>query len=197
VETFVSHAGTYDPVKAHEYYLRTRKLKGRNTGSVDNTSTPNGKAPNVSTPPKPSAPQPTVESVTKERTEKLRARLEKLKELLASLVKEAKDRSGVDQPAKADDTAKDKAKDTTSAEEDKTAKQKREAAKAAKEYYEKNKDVATLQQEIADVKAKIKDAREKITAAVAKAREEAAAKMANEVNQTPIPPKFETGGLRN
>lgn len=30
----LSHASVYDPVKAHEYYLRTRELKGRSTSGM-------------------------------------------------------------------------------------------------------------------------------------------------------------------
>ncbi len=33
IEEFLSHRAEYDPVKAREYYLRTRELKGRKPGS--------------------------------------------------------------------------------------------------------------------------------------------------------------------
>jgi len=195
--SYVIHASEYDPVKAREYYLRTRELKGRRRGSSETTtSTSNGRSVTrtLST-----APEPPIESATKDRTAKFKVRLEKLKAVLEQLVKEAKDRSGVDQPAKADDTAKDATEPAQTKAEDKTAAQKRDAAKAAKDYYEENKDAAAIRQDIADVKAKIKDAREKIALAVAKAREEAAAKVAAEVKttQTTIDPTFKTGGLRN
>jgi hypothetical protein len=34
----LQHISLYDPIKAHEYYLRTRKLKGRKRGSTPSTS---------------------------------------------------------------------------------------------------------------------------------------------------------------
>lgn len=43
-EAFLAHA--YDPVKAHEYYERTKKLKGRKPGSGKQSS--NDKAPDKS-----------------------------------------------------------------------------------------------------------------------------------------------------
>lgn len=40
IRRFIEHAGTtyYDPVKAHEYYLKTRELKGRRAASGLKTS---------------------------------------------------------------------------------------------------------------------------------------------------------------
>ena len=36
--TLIHEGRPYDPVKAHEYYLRTRKLKGRKKGSAKTAS---------------------------------------------------------------------------------------------------------------------------------------------------------------
>lgn len=35
IEDFLAHRAEYDPIKAREYYLRTRELKGREKGNAD------------------------------------------------------------------------------------------------------------------------------------------------------------------
>ena len=42
LENELMHARVYDPVKAHEYYLRTRHLRGRRRSDVDISSRPGG-----------------------------------------------------------------------------------------------------------------------------------------------------------
>lgn len=168
--------GTYDPVKAREYYLRTRKLKGRKKGSSPPTATKQvAKRPAIST--VPAGPKPNRAN-TKSRQAELRAqkealekRLDRLREVLAQLVEAAKKRSGGD-PNKKDE--KDKAPETKIDKADRnkdekskkplTAKQKADKAKKAKEAYEKenpntlSQDVDVLREQVADIQARIKQA---------------------------------------
>lgn len=135
----------YDPVKRREYYLKTRKLKGRKAAAIRTSkSRPTAK-------PKP--PTKTRAQRQAERRRKLeaevnalKARLEKLRDALAELTKQAKARSGV-KPASS--TPK------KSTAKKQTAAQKAQAAKQSKEYYEKNKD-EILADEVKSLKGKIK-----------------------------------------
>ena len=137
----------YDAAKRREYYLRTRKLKGR-TKTV-----------------KPKPPKKTRAQRQAERRRKLEAdvaalkgRLAKLQAVLAELTKAAKARSGVKDkatPQKSTSTAK-----KTTAQK-LTPAQKTKAAKAAEEYRKKNPDKA-LSEDIKSLNAKIKTIQERI-----------------------------------
>lgn len=187
----------YDPVKAREYYLRTRKLKGRRKGSRK-TSTPVSRRPSriADGPTNPTRVDPERnkrrQAELRAQKEALQRRLEKLREALAELVEAAKKRSGGDpnksSPSKdkAPETQVDRA-DRNAAEKDRkpeTAAQKRERAKAAKEAYEKenpntlSKDVEILREQIADIRKKIQDA-----LADAKRRQDAASKRSSNSNR--------------
>lgn len=158
------HEAPYDPSKAREYYLRTRKLKGRKAGAGD--PQPSGRSGSAKAPtgkprgrPKKTAAQKRKEAEVQ--VAALKKRLERLKEVLSELVKAAKARSGVETKT---DKAKSKAQKNQDAKAKTplTAKQKREAAKKAKENYDKTnspeKDVQELQAQIKDIKAKIQKA---------------------------------------
>lgn len=146
----------YDPAKRREYYLKTRKLKGRKAAAIrTSTSRPTAK-------PKP----PTLTRAQRQAARRrkleaevnaLKARLEKLRDALEELTKKAKARSGV----KPNSTApkKSTAKKTTAKKQ--TASQKAKAAKQSKEYYEKHKD-EILADEIKSLKGKIKTIQERI-----------------------------------
>lgn len=173
--------GTYDPAKAREYYLRTRKLKGRRPTSATLVAPGRGgrRPANVSTPKAKTGGKPN-RSKTKSRQAELRAqkealekRLDRLREVLSDLVDAAKKRSGGD-PNKSKDGEKDKAPETkvdkadrNKAEKGKkpeTASEKKERAKKAKEAYEKenpntlSQDVDILKEQVADIQTKIKKA---------------------------------------
>jgi chromosome segregation ATPase len=138
----------YDAVKRRQYYLRTRKLKGRTKAAV-----------------KPTIPKKTRAQRQAERRRKLEAdvaalkgRLAKLQAVLAELTKAAKARSGVKDktaPKKSTSTSK-----TTGAQK-LTPAQKDKAAKAAEEYREKNPD-KVLSEEIKSLNSKIKTIQERI-----------------------------------
>jgi chromosome segregation ATPase len=146
----------YDAAKRREYYLKTRKLKGRKAAAVATSkSRPTAK-------PKP--PTKTRAQRQAERRRKLeaevnalKARLEKLRTALDELTKQAKARSGVKPKSSA--TKKTTAEKTTAKKQ--TASQKAKAAKQSKEYYEKHKD-EILADELKSLKGKIKTIQERI-----------------------------------
>lgn len=162
----------YDPRKRREYYLRTRKLKGRKVGSgkTDIARHPSTKSAPVLKPIR-SVPKKTAEQrrqETEARVAALQERLDKLRKVLQELVAQAKARSGVE--------------DTKSTPPQKQApqtnQQKAEAAKRSQDYYEKNKDQIlsdkekTLQGQIKRVEERIREMRAelaKVRTRVAKA----------------------------
>jgi uncharacterized protein YPO0396 len=149
----------YDPVKRREYYLKNRQLKGH---------VPKAVTPLKVTPPRSAVkPAPNRNQRQEERRRKLqaqvdalKARLQKLREALAELVKAAKARSGVKTPAKKQPSKKDAGNGKKAAPKQ-TAKQKADAAERSKEYYEKNKD-QVLSDEVKSLTAKIKTIQERI-----------------------------------
>jgi len=115
----------YDPVKAHEYYVRTRKLKGRQRGHSDDPRT--GK---------------TREQIHNDARAKQRQELtQQIANLEAKLVKlEAKIREK--EHAEASENRKSKAKKERArkeADKPKTAAEKAEAARENKKYRERHK----------------------------------------------------------
>lgn len=175
-EEFIEHAlrAPYDPQKAHAYYLRVRKLKGRKKGDVN---FPNPKFPKVGQHlDKRAKTSEQLRNEAHARVVAIQARLDRLKEVLAKLVEEAKGRSGVeDKPA----TKKTEAKaDTSSTTKDKpkTSQQKKEDAKKARDRYEKEKkqspdqQIETLRAQVKDVEEQIRKIREQLKESVNKAR---------------------------
>lgn len=169
--------GTYDPVKAREYYLRTRKLKGRVQGSQAPTPSKQP-ARRETTTPAPRARKAGI-STSKQRRKELKAkkaelekRLDRLREVLRQKVKDAKQLNSSAQPTKKTSSTESSSKSTTSSRSEKrdrkpeTATQKRERAKKAKEAYEKehpntlSQDIEILQEQIKDIRAKIQKAAE-------------------------------------
>lgn len=159
----------YDPAKRREYYLKTRKLKGRKptvkrataNGVRSKTSYTVKQRPKA----KPKAQSKTRAQRQAERTRKLearvnalKARLEALRAALAELTKQAKSRSGVKPASK---KSSEPSKGTNKKAEKKTASQKAAAAKQSKEYYEKHKD-EILADEIKSLNGKIKTIQERI-----------------------------------
>jgi hypothetical protein len=159
----ILHAGDYDPVKAREYYLRTRELKGREKGeSVEPESVRVANRASAAAETK----QQEVKSDRSERQAQLKAQLEELEirvDQLNAAIKKAK-RAAMSRAGVSEDTlarmitkevkspgsskgmgdAKDEKgsdSDSDSSDKPKTAEQKRKAAKAAKEKYdEENPD---------------------------------------------------------
>lgn len=170
------HAKAYDPVKAHEYYLRRRKLKGRTPGSNAAASpkrtgtsleTTIGGKPNR-------ANTKSRQAQLRAQKEALEKRLDRLREVLEELVEAAKKRSGAKDPPKdaAPETKVDKADRNAAEKKDKplTAKQKSDKAKQAKEAYEKEHP-NTLSQDVDILKEQVQDIQAKIAKALTDARE--------------------------
>jgi hypothetical protein len=176
----------YDPVAAREYYLRTRKLKGRPRSS---SPIPAGRRPpaqvkRLSSRPVPKVPMKKAKVVPKKSTAQrnketqarvagLQAKLDQLRQMLALLVKQAKARSGVIEPAKK--LTPKQAAEKAASEKKMTPQQKVEAAKKARETYANEKGKTTklteqeLNEKIAAVADKIRDMQAKIAAAQQKA----------------------------
>jgi hypothetical protein len=165
------HIREYDPQARRDYYLRTRKLKGRKVGSA---KTAIARHPATKTAPvvktTPIAPKKAPEQRRKDteaRVAALQTRLDTLRKVLAELVAQAKVRSGVDN-----------AKPAPQSQKPQTTKQKADAAERSKDFYDKNKDQIlsdkekTLQGQIKRVEEKIREMRaelEKVRVRVAKA----------------------------
>lgn len=176
--------GTYDPVKAREYYLRTRKLKGRRPAATQQLSaTTRSPAKKSSAIVRGGAPN---RANTKSRRAELEAqrealekRLDRLREILREKVEAAKKRSGGQKKESEEKTApetqvdkadRNKAEKKSKPTKPETAAEKKERAKRAKEAYEKEHP-NTLSQDIDILKAQIEDIQSKIQKAVADARD--------------------------
>lgn len=174
--------GVYDPVKAREYYLKTRKLKGRKPTTATKTSPGRGGRRPANVPAARPKANPQHAKARRRRAElqaekeRLEKRLDRLREVLAEAVKDAKKRGGNKkkeaEKGRAPETPVDKA-DRNKAEKSRkpeTASQKRERAKKAKERYKKENPV-TLSDDIEVLREQIKDIQAKIQKAVADARD--------------------------
>lgn len=180
IEEFLEHADrVYDAQRAHDYYLRTRRLKGRQAGQQETTSGRGGRtAPKLAT----RHPGGTRHQQAKEQLAALQHRLERLREALDVLLKEAKGRSGIKTPVKKSPAkAAADSKSGGGSKEKLTAKQKREAAKRSADYRKKHPEKSTVSPEAKSVEQKIKDVREtirKVKEDIAKAMEAAQRKTA-------------------
>lgn len=180
----------YDPVKAREYYMRTRELKGREPGKGDPESAKRAAAAAAEA----EARQDDVEVQREKLKELLKIRLEELEvrlEQLKTAVKQGKlaamRRAGVSEetlsrmitqevkspgstkggtevePAKGGKTAGGEAGSESSDDKPKTQKQKNDAAKAAKEKYEEEKaNNPDPDQQLADLQEKVDSAMQNI-----------------------------------
>lgn len=171
----LEHAQFYDSAKAHAYYLRTRHLKGRRSGSQQTTTgnrsgsqqTSGGRSgPRVN-------PAVTRHQQLEAQRKALEARLDRLREVLSELVAAAKKRSGVKDVVAPSpgDTPKDTAAKNEAAKKTVplTAAQKKEKAAQAREAYAKEHP-QSLPKELQALQEQIKDIHEQIKAAVADAK---------------------------
>lgn len=176
--TILMHGSVpYDPVKAHEYYMRTRKLKGRKKGT---TAVPMQWTSRASRPASftvKTARGTTVKLTGKELNEQrayLAKRVNEIKKNLVKLNSELK-------KAMAEAKAK-KAKAEAKAKRGPTASEKSKAARESKKYRESHKQVlkgkaekaSTTRREekdpVAELEAKISRVKGALQAAVAKQR---------------------------
>lgn len=129
--------GAYDPIKAHEYYLRTRKLTGRKPGQG---ASPNSETGTGSTKdPRSGKTRDQIHQNAKARQKKeLSERIDALTKKVARLEARIKEMEHKD----ASDDRKSKAKKERSAKErdkPKTAAEKAEASRESEKYRDKHK----------------------------------------------------------
>lgn len=156
----------YNPAKRREYYLKTRQLKGRPTGTkVETNNATSSKRVPVKAIPKRPSPKKVDTAALQKQVDEMKTRLAELRRILAELVEKAKARSGVEDPK---DDPKTSKSGGNSNKPQKTEQQKAEDAKKAQEYYEKNKDkilsdqVKELGEKLKLVAQKIQEMREKL-----------------------------------
>lgn len=164
----------YSPVDRHERYLRERQLKGRQpakkmpTVGKIGTLHPKGKATRPATKGfvKSAVPKKSAAEVRKEtlaQVEALKARFEKLREVLRQLVEQAQARAGDHQLTTQDKV--EKPSHTTAAE-------KKKAAEASQKSRDKHKnDPPTPSEELKTLQTKIKNIQKKIEEMRAKLNE--------------------------
>lgn len=160
-EFILAHAGEYDPRKRREYYLRTRQLKGRPTGTATPTNNPAWAGP--------SSNAARLKQARAKRVADLKARLERLEAVLDALMKEVKAK----REGSSKGTSPTKSSSSTSSggsDRKLTAKQKREAAERSRKYREENKEPKSetaeqIEAKIAEVRKKIAEMKAQIAAA--------------------------------
>lgn len=160
----------YDPFKAHLYYERTKKLKGRRNGmtsSPPNQSNKGRQNTGGSFQKKSSKTPASTRQETEARIAAYKERLTKLKEVLAKLVEAAKQRNA-DNAGTEESRSKKESKESKDSSESKSSSKSSgsstEKEKAdAKDYYEKNKDKISLKKQEANLKKEIKDVEQKIS----------------------------------
>lgn len=122
----------YDPVKAHEYYMRTRKLKGRKKGSDEEPKSGNdSSAKGSSTKGKETKSKPTYSPSLQTKIANLKDRLAKLQARLREINQSSSNAKG---------------------SKEKTAAEKAESARDSKAYRRKNKAKIAAQAKKADAK---------------------------------------------
>lgn len=174
------HEDEYDPVKAREYYLRTRELKGRSPVEKEEPTGIKAAALQKATTErtKRAIAKGTVEQEQRrkeleQKAEELKVRVEKLKQLIEVAIEEAKRRSGMSED-EINAAVSDKKKSTKEkaegddADKPKTAQEKKEAAEAAEEYREENKEPGeesretTAADHLDNLESKVENAQKKI-----------------------------------
>lgn len=161
-DSYLLHAGSYDPQKRREYYLRTRKLKGRHRGLGTVGTGGRPPAPVKKAPPKPHYA---------EQVAALEKRLKRLKEVLSHLVEDAKKRSGAETNTKPS-TSKTAASKSKGGSSKVTPTERKKAAKASAEYRKKHPEKKTPKEEVAALEKQIADIRKKIRKALEDARKQ-------------------------
>jgi len=182
----LKHKALYDPIKAHQYYLLKRQLKGRQS-SAQKPQTKVGRSkaitvlkqkPNVIAPSK-HKPK-TKEQQRKEveaRVKHLKTQLAALHIVLRQLINKAQGRTVVDAQGKPVANPSVKKSSSTGSTHLTTA-QKREAVKRSADYRKKHPQKLSIQDQekqlkfqIVEAQMKIAKARDDLRASVLKARE--------------------------
>jgi hypothetical protein len=141
VALFFQH--NYDPAKAHEYYMRTRKLKGRQPGGADAVSdnTTTGKDPRIGK---------TMNEIHKDARAKQRAELSQQIKLLETKLVKLKQRlvqKSIEQDAAERKSLGKKERAAKESAKPKTAAEKAEISRESKKYRDKNQQKLSTQAE--------------------------------------------------
>jgi hypothetical protein len=156
----------YDAESAHQYYLRTRDLKGREAAAQQPTpmsKTSVSKTVQPKAAPKAAPAKQTPEqrrAAISSQVDALRAKLETLKKVLADLVQQAKARSGVDPEP---EPTQGQPRQTSDNPRKLTPEQQDAAAQRAKDWREANPDKA-MDQEAAKLTKQVEAVQDKIQA---------------------------------
>jgi hypothetical protein len=174
--TILMHANApYDPRKAHEYYLRTRKLKGRKPGAAQPTAPSTGGAKVIPIRKKHTQVEQLTPQQLNEQRQYAAARVqqiqEKLSKLNAALKKKMAEAKKAEAKAKKPPTAAEKAK---AARESKKYRSKHKQAIATKAKQQSAKDKASGKAPSSDsvegLQKQIDAVKKSLTAAVAAQR---------------------------
>lgn len=158
----IRHAGeAYDPAKAHEYYMRTRKLKGRKKGSGDDPTSPRVPAQD---------PQARKQQLA-QRIENLEGKLTKLNVLIrekkAALKRSQKEQAKPDTAAEKADKARDAKKYRDKHKQELKTKAKRERGKGGggdKKTDDSDKSIKELESLAIKVKGQLAVAKQRLRA---------------------------------
>lgn len=129
--------GAYDPIKAHEYYVRTRKLKGRKPGQSTSPNTESGRG-NLQDPRTGKTRGEITKNARAKQKQELQERIGRLSKMLGQLEAKIKER----EHAAAREDRKGKAKKERAAKDrdkPKTAAEKAKDAREAEKYRDKHK----------------------------------------------------------
>lgn len=160
----------YNPVKAHEYYLRTRELKGRQPGA---TVARTGFKPSATKPVAAVKRAPSAGEIAAARGQALHMRLDSLKILLRELLRNAHDKNAKKDPAAKKDSADKTATGAASGKKQDRkplmAAEKADKAAKAKEAYRKDHPQTNADQ-IKAVRAEIHKIEQQLRESVARAK---------------------------
>lgn len=180
LEDFLMHYNPgYDPAKAREYYLRTRKLKGRAKGEA---AQPKGRTSSARSAGglSPAQRAAAKSKETKARVAGIRKSLDKLSNHLDKLLEERRKKGNTSSDSSkkesAKDTSKEKSSDKEPAEKLSAAEKAKKAKKARDEYEKKPKEPSEktaeeLDAEIAKVRARLRSLRASLREALDRARD--------------------------
>jgi hypothetical protein len=180
--TILMHAtAPYDPRKAHEYYLRTRKLKGRQPGAAQPTTPKSGGAKVLPFKKKHTQIEQLTPQQLNEQRQYAAARVQQIKEKLtklnAALKKKMAEAKKAEADAKKPKSAAEKAK---AARESKQYRSKHKQQLSTKAKQQRDKDKASGKEpssnSVEGLKKQIDAAQKSLTAAVARQRALATAK---------------------
>jgi hypothetical protein len=172
----LEHVALYDPVKAHEYYLRTRKLKGRKKGKAEPTGVTRavGAALATRSARRPATNNPQLHRQRQQAAARVSTLRKKLAELNARLKEKEAEKRETEREAKKGPDAADKRKAAKRSKEWRAENQQKvkqqEARRAAKEKSQPAKKSGGGEDSIEGIKKAITRVKGALEKAVARQR---------------------------